>query len=342
MVDWVEPRPEGIFVAPAELWIDPSRAMPRAAVTHGHADHARGGHGRVLATTATLDIMALRYGPSVGIPMEYGQTITDHGVDITFHPAGHILGSAQIALRYRGETVVITGDYKRSPDPTCAAFIPVACDVLITEATFALPVFTHPPIGGEIARLLAARERHPDRAIIVGAYALGKAQRVIAELRAAGYHAPIYLHGAMLALCALYERHGVALGDLRPATGEGAGSLAGQIIIAPPSALHDRWTRRFADPLLAMASGWMRLRQRARQKNIDLPLIISDHADWPELTTTIAELRPAQTWITHGRSDALTRWCALHQLSARALELAGREDDDADAGVDADALGAAP
>ena len=326
--DWVKPSSEGIYIAPADLWIDPSTPKEFAAVTHGHADHARGGHGRVLATPQTLDIMALRYGTREGEAMAYGHAVEANGVEISFHPAGHILGSAQILLVYRGERVVVTGDYKRRFDPTCAAFTPIACDVLITEATFALPVFTHPPIEGEIARLIEAHERFPTRAIIVGAYALGKAQRVIAELRRAGYDAPIYLHGGMEKMCALYEEHGVPLGPLLPATAEKGDKLAGQIIIAPPSALHDRWSRRFADPLLAMASGWMRIRQRARQKNIDLPLVISDHADWTELTDTIRELRPSETWITHGRTDALTHWCELNQLRARALHMVGRDDED--------------
>ncbi len=329
MADWVHASPEGIYVAPADLWIDPSTPKPFAAITHGHADHARGGHGRVLATPETLDIMDLRYGASPATPMPYGAAIEQGGVAIGFHPAGHILGSAQISLTYRGERVVVTGDYKRRPDPTCALFTPVPCDILITEATFALPVFTHPPIEGEIARLLRAQAQFPGRAIIVGAYALGKAQRLIMELRRVGYVAPIYLHGAMEKMCELYERHGVALGALLPAAGNAGEKLAGQIIIAPPSALHDRWSRRFADPLLAVASGWMRIRQRARQKNIDLPLVISDHADWNELTQTITQLRPAETWITHGRTDALIRWCEMNQLRARALHLVGRDEEDA-------------
>jgi putative mRNA 3-end processing factor len=327
-VDWIEPHPHGIFVRPAGAWIDPSRAQPLALVTHGHSDHAYAGHGRVHATPETLAIMALRHGQVSGAPVAYGEAVDLGGVRVRFHPAGHVLGSAQIALEYRGERVVVTGDYKRRADPTCARFEPVACDVLVTEATFALPVFTHPPIEEEIAKLLAVRAENPARAILVGAYALGKAQRVIAELRRAGYHEPIYLHGAIEKMCALYEAHGVLLGDLRPATIAPDTDFAGAIVICPPSALHDRWTRRFPDPILAFASGWMRIRQRARQRQIDLPLIVSDHADWLELTTTIEDVNPAETWITHGRTDALGHWCGLHQRKARALHLVGREDED--------------
>ncbi len=272
--------------------------------------------------------MELRYGTEMGTPIAYGDGFEERGVKVSFHPAGHVLGSAQILLEHAGERVVVTGDYKRRADPTCALFEPVPCDVLITEATFGLPVFTHPPIEGEIAKLLAALEANPDGCIAVGAYALGKAQRVIAELRLAGYHEPIYIHGAMQKMCELYEAHGVLLGELVMATGLAKGELKGKIVIAPPSALNDRWARRLPDPVTAMASGWMRVRQRARQKNVELPLVISDHADWNELTETLLELRPSETWITHGRTDALGRWCELHQLKARALDLVGREDED--------------
>lgn len=327
-IDWIEPHPHGIFVKPAKAWIDPSRPQKLALVTHGHSDHAYSGHGKVHATPETLAIMELRHGAVAGAPLVYGETIDLGGVAVTLHPAGHVLGSAQICMEYRGERVVVTGDYKRRPDPTCALFTPIKCDVFISEATFALPVFTHPPIEEEIAKLLQARAENPARSVLVGAYALGKAQRVIAELRRAGYDAPIYLHGAMEKMCALYEAFGVPLGDLRPATKDEDVDFAGAIVVCPPSALHDRWTRRFPDPILAFASGWMRIRQRARQKQIDLPLIISDHADWSELTTTIEEVDPSETWITHGRADALGHWCALHQRKARALHLVGREDED--------------
>jgi putative mRNA 3-end processing factor len=310
------------------MWIDPGHAVDKALVTHGHADHARGGHGKVWATPETLAIMELRYGTIGGQAVAYGDGIEAGGVKISFHPAGHVLGSAQILLEHAGERVVVTGDYKRRPDPTCALFEPVPCDVFITEATFGLPVFTHAPIADEMAKLLEAREANPDGCVLVGAYALGKAQRVIAELRAAGYQEPIYLHGAMQRMCELYEEHGVELGELIVATGLPKATMRGAIVIAPPSALNDRWSRRLPEPITAMASGWMRVRQRARQRNVELPLVISDHADWNELTATLTELRPAETWITHGRTDALSRWCELHQMKARALDMVGREDED--------------
>src|SRR5881394_1568300 len=326
---WIESHPEGIYVKPADAWIDPSQPKARAWVTHGHADHARGGHGAVLATPETLAIMATRYGPQPGgQSISYDETIRIGDVAVRFVPAGHVLGSAQIVLEHNGERIVVSGDYKRRPDPTCPCFVPVPCDVFITEATFGLPVFRHPETGSEIDRLLHRLHADPSRCVLVGAYALGKAQRIITELRARGHHDPIYVHGAIERLNQLYESFGVELGELRPATGATKQEMAGHIVIAPAGALNDRWSRRLPDPVTAMASGWMRIRQRARQRNVELPLIISDHADWDELTTTIRELEPNEVWITHGREEALMHWCMTHQIKACELNLVGSEDED--------------
>ncbi|MCH4893435.1 MULTISPECIES: ligase-associated DNA damage response exonuclease [unclassified Sphingomonas] len=326
--DWIVPRPEGIYIPAADAWVDPSVPKPRALVTHGHADHARGGHGAVWATAETLAIMGVRYGPQAGHPVDYDAPMRLGEVGISFVPAGHVLGSAQIVLEHRGERVVVSGDYKRRPDPTCAPFRVVPCDVFITEATFGLPVFRHPETRDELDKLLVALRAEPERCVLVGAYALGKAQRVIRELRDMGFDDPIYLHGALQRLCDLYVAHGVDLGELRAATGVPGRELRGRIVMCPPGALNDRWSRRLPDPVTAMASGWMRVRGRARQRNVELPIILSDHADWDELTRTIEEVRPRELWVTHGREEALVHWCMTRQIRARALELNGFEDED--------------
>ncbi|MGQ0660024.1 ligase-associated DNA damage response exonuclease [Sphingosinicella sp.] len=325
---WIEPHPEGIYVRPADAWIDPAQPKPRALVTHGHADHARGGHGEVWATPETLAIMDCRYGPQNGRPMAYGESLKLRDVTASFVPAGHVLGSAQIVLEHQSERIVISGDYKRRPDPTCAPFQPVPCDIFITEATFGLPVFRHPATGEEVDRLLQRLHDNPDRCILVGAYALGKAQRLIMELRGRGHRDPIYIHGALQRLCDLYAQFGVELGELRPATDASKDELKGRIVLAPPGALNDRWSRRLPDPITAMASGWMRVRQRARQRLVEMPLIVSDHADWDELTRTIGEVAPKEVWITHGREEALKHWCMTRQIKARELNLVGYEDED--------------
>ncbi|KQW69257.1 DNA ligase-associated DEXH box helicase [Phenylobacterium sp. Root77] len=327
------PKPEGLYCAPGDFFVDPVSPVARAVITHGHADHARAGHGVVIATPETLAIMAERYGADFAgsvQPLAYGESVSRDGVQVTLVPAGHVLGSAQAVVAWKGLTMVVSGDYKRRRDPTCPPFEPVPCDVFISEATFGSPVFRHPDDGHEIAKLLRSVEQFPDRAHMVGAYALGKAQRIIRLLREAGWERTIYVHGALERLNHLYERHGIALGPLAPATSTAKQDFAGQIIIAPPGALADRWSRRFPDPVSAFASGWMQVRARARQRGVELPLVISDHADWDELTATIDELRPGELWITHGREEALMRWAQLHDIKARALALVGYEDETED------------
>ena len=325
------PRPEGLYCAPGDFFIDPTRPVDRAVITHGHADHARAGHGLVLATAATLEIMRVRYGADFAgssQALAYGEVVQRDGVSLSLAPAGHVLGSAQAVVTWNGMTIVVSGDYKRRRDPTCAAFEPVPCDVFVSEATFGLPVFRHPPDHEEVAKLLKSVDQFPERTHLVGAYALGKAQRLIMLMREAGWDRTIFVHGALEQLNGLYQSHGVDLGPLEPATSTTRGDFAGQVVIAPPGAIADRWSRRFADPVSAFASGWMRVRARARQRAVELPLIISDHADWDELTSTVAELNPAELWITHGREEALARWAELRGIAARPLSLVGYEDED--------------
>jgi putative mRNA 3-end processing factor len=325
------PKPEGLYCPPGDFYIDPVRPVARAVITHGHSDHTRSGHGAAVATPETLDIMAVRYGQDFAGSAQalvYGETVSRDGVELSFAPAGHILGSAQAVVRWKGMTIVVSGDYKRSHDPTCPAFEPVPCDVFVSEATFGLPVFCFPDPQEVTAALLHSVAQFPERAHIVGVYALGKAQRLIRLLREAGWDRPIYVHGALERLCQLYESHGVPLGPLLPATTGKKADFEGQIVLAPPSAIADRWARRFPDPVPAFASGWMRVRARARQRAVELPLILSDHADWNELTSTVAELRPRELWITHGREEALARWAELHGIAARPLTLVGYEDEE--------------
>lgn len=335
---WIKPEAAGLSVdtghQDSRFVIDALRKSDRVVVTHGHADHARPGHGHVIATPETLAIMAARYGENFTekqTPLAYGESMVLGDVTIRMEPAGHVLGAAQIVIDHGGKRVVVSGDYKRKSDPTCPPFKPVACDVFVTEATFALPVFRHPEPEGEIAKLLASLKVFPERCHVIGAYSLGKAQRIIALLRQAGYQRPIYLHGAQQKLCQLYQDLGVDLGDLRPATagekGKPRADLAGEIVIAPPSAIADKWARRLPDPLVVMASGWMQIRQRAKQSGVEMPLILSDHADWHDLLATIDEINPGEVWVTHGREDALIRALTLKGINARALSLIGYEDD---------------
>jgi putative mRNA 3-end processing factor len=328
---WIENRPAGIYCVPGDFYVDPSHAVPRALITHGHSDHARAGHGAVLATPETLAIMACRYGDGFARgtqAAQYGETIEHNGVTVTFAPAGHILGSAQIRLAWQGGSIVFSGDYKRRADPTCRGFEVLPAEVFVTEATFGLPVFVHPPVAHEIAKLLTSLRQFPERCHLVGAYALGKAQRLICHLRAAGYDAPIYLHGAMVRLCELYQALGIDLGTLVTVDAANRERLAGQVVICPPSALHDRWASRLGEPVTAMASGWMRIRARAKQSAVELPLVISDHADWNELTQTLEDVGAPEIWITHGREDALLHYATRRQYRARALSLLRDEEDD--------------
>jgi len=334
--DLLRPTPQGLYCPPGDFYIDPVRGgVDRAVVTHGHSDHARAGHGAVLATPETIEAMATRYGEGftqARQPARYGETTSIGDVQVTLHPAGHVIGSAQVEVRWKGLSMVCTGDYKRRHDPTCRQFEVVSCNIFISEATFALPVFRHPDSAGEVAKLLASIRAFPDRSHLVGTYAFGKAQRVIRELRDAGYQETIYIHGAMKALCDMYQRLGVDLGPLEPATLEKgqrkeSAKFAGRIIICPPSATSTPWAERFPDPVIAFASGWMNIRQRAKASGIELPLILSDHADWDELTQTIRDVNPDELWITHGRDDALARWAEQEGRKARPLHLVGYEDE---------------
>ncbi len=333
--DLLRPTPAGLYCPVGNFHIDPVRKVDRAVITHAHADHARSGHDAVLATAPTLDMMEVRYGEAFAKtrqPVAYGDTTDINGVTVSLAPAGHVLGSGQAVVEYKGLKMVCTGDYKRRPDPTCALFEPVKCDVFITEATFALPVFRHPPPEDEIAKLLLSVETFPERAHFIGAYSLGKAQRVIALLRAAGYDKTIWAHKSLQGLNAVYAKYGVDLGDVEILPDPDKAhpfETKGTVVIGPSQTLTDKLARMLDDPIRAFASGWMRVRARAKASGIELPMIISDHADWDELTETAQEISPDELWITHGREEALVRWAQLNGLCARPLKLVGYDEESA-------------
>ena len=318
--EWMTVRAGGLYCVPGDFHIDPQRAVECAVITHGHADHARPGHARVLATAETLAIMESRLGPNhakARQAVRYGEEIRIGDARVSLVPAGHILGSAQVSITYRGSRIVVSGDFKRRPDATCAPFEPLPCDVFVTEATFGLPVFRHPPDRNEIGKLLASLEAFQDRLHIVGVYSLGKCQRVLSLLRAAGWERPVFLHDSFPRLCDLYGRFGNNLGPLAPMRD----ASPGDIVLAPPFAAGSRP----GDSIRAVASGWMSVRRRATLSGVDLPLAISDHADWDELLQTIDEVGAPDIWITHGRTDALVRAAALKGISARGLDQIARE-----------------
>ena len=282
--------------------------------------------------------MAVRYGEAfcgTAQAVGPGESVTLGEARVSFHPAGHVLGSAQIRFRFPGLTIVVSGDYKREIAPTCAEFEVVPCDVFVTEATFGLPVFRHSRTDGEVAKLVASRDLFPERAHLVGAYALGKAQRVMALLREACYDRPIYIHGAMERLTEFYQGEGIALGEIIRVNPKERPKLGGEIVICPPGALQDLWARKFPDPVVAFASGWMRVRARARQKGIELPLVVSDHADWEALLTTVAETGCSKLLVTHGEADALVHWARGQGIEAEPLHILGYGDEEEVAGAEA-------
>jgi putative mRNA 3-end processing factor len=329
--DWLKPTPAGLYCELGRFHIDPSAPVECAVITHGHADHARPGHNHVLATPETAAIMAVRYGREHAANIEiagYRKPVRVGDVTVTLLPAGHILGSAQVVIEYGGKRAIVSGDFKRRRDPTCEAFEPMPCDLFITEATFGLPVFRHPSDVHEITKLLASMALYPERAHLVGVYPLGKCQRLLCLLRESGYLHPIYLHGGLQALTDLYVSLGVAVGPVASIEGLSPDQLRGALVLCPPAALADRWTRRLPDPVRAMASGWMQVRARARQQGAELPLTISDHADWDELLQTVEDVAAGEVWVTHGREEALVHTLLKRGRKARALSLAGRDEDE--------------
>jgi putative mRNA 3-end processing factor len=330
--DVLLPTSNGIYCKLGDFHIDPTTPVDRAVITHAHADHARPCHAKVLATADTIGLMRLRHGDAFAgsaQPLAYGESLRIGDLKLSLYPAGHVLGSAQVLIEANGLRIVASGDYKNIRDPTCAPLEPIACDLFITEATFGLPIFRHGDPAVEIKKLLHSVALFPERAHLVGAYRLGKAQRLIALLREAGYDRLIYLHGAMEKITGYYQHRGIELGPVQRVGAVHSPDLARSITLCPPEALHEIWSRRFPDPVASIASGWMRVRARARQHRIQLPLVISDHADWEGLTGTIVATGASEVWVTHGQEDALVHWSIKQGLRARPLEIIGYGEDDA-------------
>lgn len=307
--DLIELRPEGLYCPAGDFHIDPWKPVPRAVITHGHGDHARIGMGAYHCTRAGLPILEWRLGAQDYRAHEYGDPFALGAAKVSLHPAGHVLGSAQVRVEVDGEVWVASGDYKRQPDPTCAPFEVVRCDTFITEATFGLPVYRWPETA-EVAREIAEwRDACAAEGVaaVLFCYALGKAQRVLAEL-AAHADAPVLLHGAIAAGVEVYRRAGIALpGTVTvPELAKGA-DFAGRLVLAPPSAAGSAWMRRFRRAQTGFASGWMRIRGNRRRRNYDRGFVVSDHADWPDLMRTVRETGASRVIATHGNTDAIVR-----------------------------------
>lgn len=335
MPDVVQWRPEGLYCPAGQFYIDPWRPVATAVLTHGHGDHARVGMGCYHTSAEGLPILQWRLGDQDYRVHGYGDVFTLGNARVSLHPAGHVLGSAQVRIETDGQVWVVSGDYKRQPDPTCSPFEVVPCDTFITEATFGLPIYRWPDTA-EVARdIVQWRDLCATRgeAAILYCYALGKAQRVLAEL-APWIDRPVYLHGAIAAGVDVYRQAGIAMADTRlvidadggaPAA-SGAG-FAGELILAPPSAAGSAWLRRFRRAQHGFASGWMRLRGNRRRRNMDRGFVVSDHADWPDLLRTIHETGARRVIATHGDTDALVRTLNDAGTAAETLATQYGEDD---------------
>ena len=317
----VEPADAGLYCAAGGFHIDPWLPVDRAVITHAHGDHLRPGSRSYLCSDASRALVAQRLGDDAAVTaVRFGEGVDLDGVRISLHPSGHILGAAQIRVEHRGEVWVASGDYKRAPDPTCLPFEPLRCHTFITEATFALPVFRWDPPGDTVAEILDwwNEMRAEGRPAVLFAYALGKAQRVLAELASRVAH-PVYVHGALTDVLDRYRRAGVTLPATPRATEETKGrSFAGELIVAPLSARGTVWMRRFGDHSSAFASGWMRVRGARRRRGYDRGFALSDHADWDDLLATVEDTGAERVFVTHGYTAQLARALGERGLDAHA------------------------
>jgi putative mRNA 3-end processing factor len=321
MPDMVVAQKEGLYCVPGRFYIDPWRPVERAVITHAHADHARAGHGNYLAATAGARVLRARLGDISLQTLDYGERVVHNGVTVSLHPAGHVLGSAQVRMEYQGEVWVASGDYKIEPDATCAPFEPVRCDTFITESTFGLPIYRWQPqaeIYAEINDWWRANAEE-GRASVLYCYAFGKAQRILSGLDPGT--GPIFCHGAVEPLNKVYREAGVGLPDtllVSEASG-GKAAFRDALVLAPPSAGGSSWIRRFGDYSDAFASGWMQLRGARRRRAVDRGFVLSDHADWPGLMSAIAATRAGRVIVTHGQVGVMVRWLQQNGLEAGAF-----------------------
>lgn len=326
-------RPQGLYCPAGDFYIDPMLPVSRAVVTHAHGDHAHAGSERYHVAAAGLGLMRERLGAEAVIDAHaFGEPYALGEVTVSLHPSGHILGAAQVRMQHAGRVVVVSGDYKRDPDPTCAPFEPVPCDVFVTESTFGLPVYRWPPMAQVLDELLAwwdecARRRVP---AVLFCYALGKAQRLLAELAGRTQRA-VYLHGAMLRLVAGYREAGVRMVPTEAVSDEARGrDFAGELVLAPPSAAGSPWMKRFAKASTGFASGWMQIRGNRRRRGYDRGFVVSDHADWPGLLQSVRDSGARRVYVTHGEGDALIRY--LRELGHDAQPLRVTRPADAESG----------
>lgn len=311
----------GLYCPAGDFYIDPWRPVPRAIVTHAHSDHARPGSGRYLCAAPGELVLRQRLGDDALIDaIPYGEPIEIGGVRVSLHPAGHVLGSAQVRLEQRGQICVMSGDYKRQHDPTCAAFEPLRCHHFITESTFGLPIYRWPDPAETLSEINQwwRQNQHDGRTSLLFAYALGKAQRVLSGLDAG--IGPILAHGAVMRMVEAYRAAGVDLPAVQYADPAASREHRGwALVLAPPSAMNSPWSRRFAPSSTAMASGWMRLRGPRRRRAIDRGFVLSDHADWNGLLQSIQETGAEQVWVTHGYTAPLIAWLREQGLAAEAI-----------------------
>jgi putative mRNA 3-end processing factor len=314
--------PSGLYCAAGDFYVDPWEPVDRALITHAHGDHARWGSRHYLAARDGERVLRTRLGEAATIEtVAYGERLSINGVSVSLHPAGHILGSAQIRVEHAGEVWVVSGDYKTEPDPTCAAFEPLRCDTFVTESTFGLPIYRWSPQNEVFAQIVDwwSRNAAAGRASVIFAYALGKAQRVLAGLLDAPV-GPIYTHGAVEKLVRDYRASGVALPPTIHAASMPRGhDFAGSLIVAPPSAGGSTWLRRFGEVSTAFASGWMQVRGARRRRATDRGFILSDHVDWPALLAAIGATGAQRVWVTHGFREPVVRWLNERGLEAQSV-----------------------